>query len=111
MAGLGRGSNPCSVLNSYHQGCRYELRAEWGPPHAKEFTMAVALPGLEREYVGLGKSKKQAKQAAASKALLDLYDLRLQLGGPDSGESARVGHVPINAQYRVPIHGRFTHAS
>lgn len=111
MAGLGRGSNPCSVLNSYHQGCRYELRGESGPPHAKEFMMAVTLPGLEREYVGVGKSKKLAKHSAAATALLDMYDIRLQLGDseplapvplapPGEHEAARPC-TPINALHTL----------
>ncbi len=75
---MGRGSNPCMVLNSYHQGCQYDLIEERGPPHAKEFTIGVLVSG--REYRGKGKSKKLAKQAAAANALGDLYNIRLQLG-------------------------------
>ena len=60
MAGLGKGNNACSVLNSYHQGCKYELLEECGPPHMKEFTFAVDVLG--RQYVGKGRSKKLASR-------------------------------------------------
>ena len=74
------------VLNSYHQGCKYELVAERGLPHAKEFTISVTVLG--REYQGKGRSKKLAKQAAAANALTDLYNLRLQLGSGSSGRNS-----------------------
>ena len=77
MAGLGQGSNPCMVLNSYHSGCRYQLRGDTGPPHAKVFTMVVSVQG--EEFVGTGRSKKAAKQAAAAEALRALYNLQLRL--------------------------------
>ena len=77
MAGIGQGSNPCNVLNSYHNGCRYSLRGEVGPPHSKVFTMAVTV--MEEDFVGTGRSKKLAKQAAAAEALRVLYNLQLRL--------------------------------
>lgn len=78
MAGLGKGNNACSVLNSYHQGCKYEMLEECGPPHMKEFTFAVDVLG--RQYVGRGRSKKLAKQAAAASALKTIYSINLSLG-------------------------------
>ena len=78
MAGLGKGNNACSVLNSYHQGCKYEILEECGPPHMKEFTFAVDVLG--RQYVGKGRSKKLAKQAAAASALKTIYSINLSLG-------------------------------
>ena len=78
MAGLGKGNNACSVLNSYHQGCKYELLGECGPPHIKEFTFAVEVLG--QQFVGKGRSKKLAKQAAAASALKTLYSINLSLG-------------------------------
>ena len=83
MASLGQGSNPCMVLNSYHSGCKYELKSEKGPAHAKEFVMAVDVLG--REYVGKGRSKKLAKQAAAANALNEMYNVRLTLGAQGAG--------------------------
>ena len=83
MASLGQGSNPCMVLNSYHSGCKYELKSEKGPAHAKEFVMAVDVLG--REYVGKGRSKKLAKQAAAANALNEMYNVRLTLGAQGPG--------------------------
>lgn len=77
MAGLGHASNPCNILNSYHNGCRYELRGEVGPPHSRVFTMAVSVMG--GDFVGTGRSKKLAKQAAAAEALRKLYNVQLSL--------------------------------
>ena len=77
MAGLGQGSNPCNVLNTYHNGCRYSVRGEVGPPHSKIFTMAVSVN--DEEFIGSGRSKKAAKQAAAAEALRTLYKLQLRL--------------------------------
>ena len=94
MAGLGKGNNACSVLNSYHQGCKYDQLAECGPPHLKEFTFAVDVLG--RQFVGKGRSKKLAKQAAAALALKTLYNINLSLGnesfalGSPSGRFGRV---------------------
>ena len=76
MAALGQGSNPCSVLHCYHNDCRYELRRESGPPHDRQFTMAVQVMG--KEFLGMGSSKKAAKQAAASEALRNMYQLQLR---------------------------------
>ena len=97
MAGLGKGNNACSILNSYHQGCKYELISECGPPHLKEFTFAVYILG--QQYVGTGRSKKLAKQAAAASALRAVYNINLSLGventplpvvPPSSGECAHM---------------------
>ena len=78
MAGLGKGNNACSVLNSYHQGCKYDLVEESGPPHMKEFTFSVNVLG--QDFAGKGRSKKHAKQAAAALALRRLYGVNLSLG-------------------------------
>lgn len=78
MAGLGKGNNACSVLNSYHQGCKYDLVEESGPPHMKEFTFSVNVLG--HDFTGKGRSKKHAKQAAAALALRRLYGVNLLLG-------------------------------
>ena len=85
MAGFGQGSNPVNVLNSYHNGCRYALRSEAGPPHSKLFTMAVTVMG--EDFVGTGRSKKLAKQAAAAEALRKLYNLQLSLSEQSEGMS------------------------
>ena len=66
------------VLHSYHQGCRYEMKEERGPPHAKQYVFSVIVMGVE--YFGQGRSKKLAKQAAAQNALNSLYNLKLGLG-------------------------------
>lgn len=79
----GRGSNACMILNSYHQGCSYEFVSEAGPPHSKEYVFGVTILGAQ--YLGRGKSKKEAKQAAAANALNTLYHLRLSLGTGAAG--------------------------
>lgn len=78
MAGMTKGSNACSILNSYHQGCKYEMIRESGPPHMKEFTFSVNVLG--QDFAGKGRSKKHAKQAAAATALRSLYGVNLTLG-------------------------------
>lgn len=96
MSTLGRGSNPCSVLNSYHQGCKYELVEERGPPHMKEFMFRVCLGG--DEFLGKGRSKKLAKQAAASNALRAVYGINLSLSGT-SDSLGKLNHYNTDANY------------
>lgn len=78
MALIGQGSNPCSVLNSYHAGCQYELVEESGPPHNRQFVYKVEILGVA--YTGVGSSKKRAKQACAANALRSIYNVNLSLG-------------------------------
>ncbi len=75
---MGQGSNACSVLNSYHAGCQYELIEEAGPPHDRQFVFKVEILGVA--YTGKGSSKKRAKQAAAASALRSNYNINLSLG-------------------------------
>lgn len=91
MAGLGKGNNACSVLNSYHQGSKYELVEECGPPHMKEFTFSVNVLG--QNYIGKGRSKKLAKQAAAATALRSLYNINLSLGVEETHSLASTGKL------------------
>lgn len=53
------------------QQLRYELVGSSGPDHAKEFTFRVLLNGREVGN-GVGRSKKEAEQAAARSALAHL---------------------------------------
>ena len=83
------GSNPLTVLSSYHRNVEYEFREESGPPHNKKFVCACILLG--QEFSGVAKNKKDAKRAAAAEALRRLYNLNLQLGKTEStGESSRI---------------------
>ena len=82
---IGKGANACMVLNSYHQGCIYEQISEEGPPHKKEYVFGVTVLG--DKYLGKGRSKKEAKQAAAANALNTVYHLRLSLGDGAAGKS------------------------
>ena len=74
---MGQGSNPLSVLNSYHAGCQYELIEDSGPPHNKQFVFKVVIDGVA--YTGKGNSKKRARQAAAASALRSIYNINLSL--------------------------------
>jgi hypothetical protein len=78
MALTGQGSNPLSVLNSYHSGVQYELVEEGGPPHDRHFVFKVEVLGVA--YTGMGSSKKRAKHAAAAAALRSVYNINLSLG-------------------------------
>ena len=57
------------------QQLRYELVGSSGPDHAKEFTFRVLLNGREVGN-GMGRSKKEAEQAAARSALAHLKALK-----------------------------------
>ncbi len=62
-----------SMIQEYAQregigGLRYELVAETGPEHAKEFTVELYLQN-EKKGSGVGKNKKAAEQQAAYHAL------------------------------------------
>lgn len=56
------------VQHTAGQILRYEVIAESGPDHKKEFTVCVSLNG-EAVGTGMGKTKKEAEQAAAGDAL------------------------------------------
>ncbi|TDY46591.1 ribonuclease-3 [Alicyclobacillus sacchari] len=53
---------------------RYSIVEERGPAHAREFVVQVEL-GDEVRGVGIGRSKKEAEQQAAAKALAALAEL------------------------------------
>lgn len=96
MSLTGQGSNACSVLNSYHAGCQYELVEEAGPPHDKQFVFKVEILGVA--YTGKGSSKKRARQAAAASALRSIYNINLSLGM----ESPTVTSSPAATSFVVP---------
>lgn len=85
MSLTGQGSNPLSVLNSYHSGCKYELVEDGGPPHDRHFVFKVVILGVS--YTGQGSSKKRAKHAAAAVALRSIYNINLSLSmeTPENG--------------------------
>ena len=63
----------------------YETIAAEGPDHARQFTVAVVLNG-EHIGVGLGRSKREAQQAAARKALISLGVTGGSSTVPEAGE-------------------------
>ena len=92
MSIFGQGSNPCSTLNSYHAGTKYELIEESGQPHNKTFVYKVEVLGCA--YTGKGGSKKRAKQAAAASALRTIYNINLSLSTESSVPAAGVSDTP-----------------
>lgn len=74
-----------SLLQEYAQGTHglspeYRVLTESGPEHDKRFQTSVAI-GEEIKGIGCGRSKKEAEQEAARKALegLRIADSRLQI--------------------------------
>lgn len=47
----------------------YRLVREWGPDHARRFEVACKVPGVEQPFTAVGRSRKAAEQASASRAL------------------------------------------
>ena len=60
------------VQRKKEQHLSYELLAETGPDHCKEFTVQVSLNGTPVGS-GTGTSKKRAEQAAAQQAIVKLF--------------------------------------
>lgn len=60
------------VQRKKEQHLSYELLAESGPDHCKEFTVQVSLNGTPVGS-GIGTSKKRAEQAAAQQAIAKLF--------------------------------------
>lgn len=60
------------VQKSLKETPRYELIYEEGPPHDREFKVCVKV-GSEAWAEGVGRSKKQAEQAAAKAALSEKF--------------------------------------
>lgn len=92
MAGIGTGSNPISVLNSFYRNVEYSFKDPVGPPHCRVFFCSVTVEGSV--FTGHGSSKKSAKQAAAHSALLQLNNMRLRLSyGTSDGKREWKGCV------------------
>ncbi|KAK3865949.1 hypothetical protein Pcinc_020765 [Petrolisthes cinctipes] len=66
--------NPISTLNELRPGLLYKTLAMDGPSHAPVFTVSVELNG--QVYQGTGRSKKQAKHAAAEATLRSFLQFR-----------------------------------
>ena len=79
LPGLEELKDPKSQLQELLQGRglglpRYSLEKESGPPHARHFEVACAVPDLDVITRAEGTSLRNAEQAAAEKALLLLAD-------------------------------------
>ncbi|KAF0300570.1 Double-stranded RNA-specific editase 1 [Amphibalanus amphitrite] len=59
--------NAVSALNELKPGLEYKVIQQEGPTHAPTFTVQIEVNG--EEFVGTGRSKKQAKQTVAEAAL------------------------------------------
>ncbi|XP_071545538.1 double-stranded RNA-specific editase 1-like [Panulirus ornatus] len=66
--------NPISTLNELHPGLDYKTMGTEGPSHAPVFTVSVEFNG--QIYRGTGRSKKQAKHAAAEATLRSFLQFR-----------------------------------
>ncbi|UJR36349.1 hypothetical protein I4U23_029076 [Adineta vaga] len=69
--------NALMLLHELKPSVEYKLVAQTGPSHRPIFTMAVEVNG--QVFEGMAQTKKEAKQAAAEKALRSFSDLPLQL--------------------------------
>ena len=117
MAGLPGGCNPADVLFklAHGRGIKppvFEQVTEQGPPHAKTFTWSCSFFEGEYNSVGHGRSKKEARNAAAKSLItqLDLAKLpskphrpgndfkRKMMSMPNVGDSGEAGDTDESAQ-------------
>ncbi|XP_011684953.1 PREDICTED: double-stranded RNA-specific editase Adar isoform X2 [Wasmannia auropunctata] len=66
--------NAVCALNELKTGATYKVVGQTGPTHAPTFTIAVQVDG--QTYEGKGRTKKNAKQAAAELALRNIIQFR-----------------------------------
>jgi len=66
--------NACVALNEYRPGLEYVIVDQTGSSHEPKFKVKVTVN--ETEFIGEGRSKKQAKQAAAECALKSIIQFR-----------------------------------
>ncbi|CAF0814270.1 unnamed protein product [Rotaria sp. Silwood1] len=101
----GDGSSPSSknalmLLHELKPSVEYKLVAQTGPSHRPIFTMAVEVNG--QVFEGMAQTKKEAKQAAAEKALRSFSDLPFQLPEDVASESeATTTTATINTDNNV----------
>ncbi|CAF0742208.1 unnamed protein product [Rotaria sordida] len=77
--------NALMLLHELKPSVEYKLVAQTGPSHRPIFTMAVEVNG--QVFEGMAQTKKEAKQAAAEKALRSFSDLPFQLPDDLANES------------------------
>ncbi|CAF2773251.1 unnamed protein product [Rotaria sp. Silwood2] len=77
--------NALMLLHELKPSVEYKLVAQTGPSHRPIFTMAVEVNG--QVFEGMAQTKKEAKQAAAEKALRSFSDLPFQLPDDVASES------------------------
>ncbi|CAF1257600.1 unnamed protein product [Adineta steineri] len=77
--------NALMLLHELKPSVEYKLVAQTGPSHRPIFTMAVEVNG--QIFEGMAQTKKEAKQAAAEKALRSFADLPFQLPDEMPSES------------------------
>ncbi|CAF3603840.1 unnamed protein product, partial [Rotaria sp. Silwood2] len=69
--------NALMLLHELKPSIEYKLMAQTGPSHRPMFTMAVELNG--QVFEGIAQTKKEAKQAAAEKALRSFSQISFPL--------------------------------
>ncbi|CAF0884404.1 unnamed protein product [Adineta ricciae] len=95
------------LLHELKPSIEYKLVAQTGPSHRPIFTMAVEING--QLFEGTAQTKKEAKQAAAEKALRSLNELTVSLSdsttnklAPISSKMIRIG-TSMMSEDNVPV--------
>ncbi|MGH8597985.1 MAG: ribonuclease III [Gammaproteobacteria bacterium] len=70
--------DPKTLLQEYQQSRQaplpsYHMIAMDGPPHSQSFTIACEVAGLIQPVQAVGRSRRQAEQEAARRALIELH--------------------------------------
>jgi dsRNA-specific ribonuclease len=81
--------NPVSVIHELHPDAKWDcIGSEFtSKKQSIIFKMKLELPIANKSFIGTGRTKKLAKSDAASKALLNLYNISINLQNPDNPES------------------------
>jgi hypothetical protein len=81
--------NPVSVIHELHPDAKWDcIGSEFTSKRQSIiFKMKLELPIANKSFIGTGRTKKLAKSDAASKALLNLYNISINLQNPDNPES------------------------
>jgi double stranded RNA-specific editase B len=96
--------NALMLLHEVKPSIEYKLIAQTGPSHRPMFTMAVEING--QIFEGIAQTKKEAKQAAAEKALQSISELEIST---DSHLSNPIKHEDSSLSDRIAkyLHEKF----
>jgi dsRNA-specific ribonuclease len=81
--------NPVSVIHELHPDAKWDCIGSelTSKKQSIIFKMKLQLPIADKSFIGTGRTKKLAKSDAASKALLNLYNISINLQNADNPES------------------------